>query len=42
MHPDGNRIALAPVQSQDERKPDQIIFIVNFFDELRRIAPAKK
>ena len=41
LHPDGERFALAPVeQAPSGAKQDQVIFIFNFFDELRRIAPA--
>lgn len=41
LHPDGNRVAISGVRETDGRtKPDKAIFVVNFFDELRRIAPA--
>ena len=41
LHPDGERVALAPrEQVQDAEKSDHLTFIFNFFDELRRIAPA--
>jgi hypothetical protein len=43
LHPDGKRFALAPVtQAPVGKKQDKIVFIVNFFDELRRIAPVTK
>jgi serine/threonine-protein kinase len=43
LHPDGERFALAPaVQTVAGAKPDKAVFIVNFFDELRRIVPAPK
>jgi hypothetical protein len=43
LHPDGERFALAPlVQPVFGTKPDKAVFIVNFFDELRRIVPAPK
>jgi serine/threonine-protein kinase len=40
LHPDGKRFAVlkAPA-AQDDTKQDKIVFIFNFFDELRRIAP---
>jgi hypothetical protein len=42
LHPDGNRLAVAAVQeTQTAEKQDEVVFIFNFFDELRRIAPAK-
>jgi len=43
LHPDGNRLALAtvgPVAPPARRFPVDIF--LNFFDELRRIAPAQK
>ncbi len=33
--------ALAPPRAS-EAKQDKVIFIVNFFDELRRVAPANR
>jgi serine/threonine-protein kinase len=43
LHPDGQRFAvLKAPQSQAEDKADRIIFVFNFFDELRRIAPNTK
>jgi Tol biopolymer transport system component len=43
LHPDGNRFALAAVSGREtETKQDKLVFVFNFFDELRRIAPAKK
>jgi hypothetical protein len=41
LHPDGTRFALAPVE-QGGAKQDHLTFLFNFFDELRRIAPAAK
>ena len=41
VHPDGERFALAPAtQTPIGAKLDKVVFIFNFFDELRRIAPA--
>ena len=43
LHPDGERFALAPAaQMPNGAKQDKVVFIFNFFDELRRIAPATK
>ena len=40
LHPDGDRFALAAVPDvQTASKQDKVVFIFNFFDELRRIAP---
>jgi serine/threonine-protein kinase len=41
LHPDGQRVALAAVpETQAEPRQDKVVFIFNFFDELRRIAPS--
>jgi hypothetical protein len=38
LHPDGERVALAPVPRIPGRSnPDSVVFVFNFFDELRRI-----
>jgi hypothetical protein len=43
LHPDGERFAIAPAtQTPGGAKQDHVTFIVNFFDELRRIAPVTK
>jgi eukaryotic-like serine/threonine-protein kinase len=43
LHPDGNRFAMAAVkETQTAEKRDKVVFIFNFFDELRRLAPAKR
>jgi serine/threonine-protein kinase len=42
LHPDGERVAIAPLHPQDAAKQDKLVFIFNFFDELRRMAPVKK
>jgi hypothetical protein len=43
LPPDGNRFALAAASGKEtEMKQDKLVFVFNFFDELRRIAPAKK
>ena len=43
LHPDGNRLALAPVgASESAVKRDRLEIILNFSDELRRIAQVQK
>jgi hypothetical protein len=42
LHPDGNRFALALADNTAPTTTDKLVFVLNFFDELRRIAPAKK
>jgi dipeptidyl aminopeptidase/acylaminoacyl peptidase len=43
LHPDGKRIATtAAGQEGGGQKRDQLVFILNFFDHLRKIAPAVK
>jgi len=40
LHPDGERFALAAApENESAVKQDKLVFIFNFFDELRRIAP---
>jgi len=42
LHPDGLRFAvLRTPQARSEIKQDQVVFILDFFDYLRRIAPAE-
>jgi hypothetical protein len=43
LHPDGEPIALAAASAaQTAAKRDKVVFVFNFFDELRRLAPVKK
>ena len=43
MHPDGERFALGTLpDAQSAAKLDKVVFIFNFFNELRRIAPVTK
>jgi len=43
LHPDGQRLAvLKTAEEQTATKRDRVVFIQNFFDELRRIAPAAR
>ena len=42
LSPDGERFAIAPARVDALDKQDRVVFIFNFFDELRRIAPAMK
>jgi serine/threonine-protein kinase len=41
LHPDGQRFAIAPARLASTVKQDKVVFIFNFFDELRRIAPSR-
>ena len=41
LHPDGERfVVAAPMQAEDGVRRDTVTVILNFFEELRRIAPA--
>jgi hypothetical protein len=41
LHPDGERVVLAAAPDTESAvKQDKLVFIFNFFDELRRIASA--
>jgi Tol biopolymer transport system component len=42
LHPDGKRVAFAAARENDSELHDQVVFISNFFDYLRKIAPATK
>ncbi len=43
LHPDGQRFAVIKAsESTADAKTDKVVFILNFFDELRRIAPLPK
>ena len=39
LHPDGLRVAAPPMQTVENR-PDTLAFVFNFFEELKRLAPA--
>jgi hypothetical protein len=39
IHPDGERFVVAANEEGPEAKQDKVVFIFNFFDELRRLAP---
>jgi Tol biopolymer transport system component len=41
LHPDGVRVAIAPPSESEKTAPTHLTFVLNFFDELQRIAPAK-
>jgi hypothetical protein len=40
LHPDGTRAAGAVTAQQGEERHDTVVFVLRFFDELRRLAPA--
>jgi eukaryotic-like serine/threonine-protein kinase len=43
LHPDGLRFAvLMPAEQLVEERRDHVVFVLNFFDELRRLAPAAR
>jgi serine/threonine-protein kinase len=43
LHPDGERIALAPAaQAPAGAKADRLVFVFNFLEELSRLAPASR
>jgi len=41
LHPDGLRFAALRAPEAAEAKQDHVVLILNFFDELRRVAPAE-
>ncbi|HXG70117.1 MAG TPA: protein kinase, partial [Gemmatimonadaceae bacterium] len=41
LHPDGLRIAMIKLPEVSEQQRDRAVFVFNFFDELRRVAPVK-
>jgi serine/threonine-protein kinase len=42
LHPDGERVAVAPELGSVDRPQDRLVLILNFFDELRRMAATAK
>ena len=42
VHPDGERLAILARRDRANTATDEIVFIFNFFDELRRLVPAAK
>jgi hypothetical protein len=42
LHPDGQRFAVLRAPEAAEVKQDRVVFILNFFDELWRLAPAER
>jgi hypothetical protein len=41
LAPDGKGFALVQAEKPEEKGPQQVTFLLNFFDELRRRAPAR-
>ena len=41
LHPDGVRVAIAPLSEAETVAPTHLTFVLNLFDELRRISPPK-
>ena len=42
LAPDGKRFAVVQPEESEQKGPQQVTFLLNFFDELRRRAPASK
>jgi serine/threonine protein kinase/Tol biopolymer transport system component len=42
LHPDGKRLAVMAAQDQIDVGQDELVFVFNFFEYLRKIAPAKR
>ena len=42
LAPDGKRLAVTPVAAEEAPKPDHVVFLQDFFDELRRKVPLGK
>jgi len=42
LHPDGKRIALDSIDQGIANHQDKVVWLLNFFDELRRIAPVAR
>jgi hypothetical protein len=40
LHPDSQRSAIAATPQDTGAKQDKVVFVFNFFDERRRLAPA--
>jgi len=40
LAPDGKRFVVVEQQASDQKGPPHVVFLLNFFDELRRRAPA--
>jgi Tol biopolymer transport system component len=40
LHPDGQRFAVAPSLDESTIRRDKVVFIFNFFEELKRLVPA--
>ncbi len=41
LHPDGQRLAVLAAQDQSNIVQDKVVFVFNFFDYLRKIAPGR-
>jgi hypothetical protein len=43
LHPDGTRFAVAALPAATEKAAeDKVVFVFDFFNELKRVAPAKE
>jgi serine/threonine-protein kinase len=41
IHPDGKRLAVVGIRDEETTVHDTVVFVFNFFDELRRLSPLK-
>jgi hypothetical protein len=41
LHPDGKRFVIGSIEEQSPVLRNHVVLVLNFFDELRRIAPSK-
>jgi len=42
LHPDGKRFVIGSTDEQSAELRNRVVLVFHFFDELRRIAPAKR
>jgi len=42
LHPDGERVAIAPLAEPQSAANTKLVVVFNFFDELRQTAPVQK
>jgi hypothetical protein len=42
LHPDGKRVAVSTAKVEGNAADDKVVFMSNFFDYLKKIAPARK
>jgi len=42
LAPDGKRVVVVQSEASEQKGPQHVMLLQNFFDELRRLAPARK